>query len=143
MPATIPDLWPETFNVDGLPPVVILKAQASKLAEKTMGIVEAEVITDITDEWGANTKVHSLDLIAPALGNYKHRVLQLVHRDLLVYPLRIRAMEGEQERSVQDQSALIQAVSEILRSPGVKNVIDSLIVRSNEATGRVGVATAG
>ena len=63
MSTTIPDLWSDDIQVDVLTPLVILRAQESRLGRKTQGILEARVTTVATEAWIQ----HQLDLIAPAL----------------------------------------------------------------------------
>ena len=76
MPATIPSLWPD-INVDLVPPLIILRAQATRLGQLTKGILEAEVTT-VTGE--DDFVVHRLDLLAPSLEDRRVRILTATHR---------------------------------------------------------------
>lgn len=86
MAATIPSLWPD-INVDLVPPVTILRAQATRLGQLTKGILEAEVTTVTGDK---DFTMHRLDLIAPALDGRRVRVLTATHREDY-YPLVLEA----------------------------------------------------
>jgi len=87
MTATIPNLWPEGIKVDVLPPVTILKYQATKIREMTKGILECEVTTVTGPE---DFVSHRLDLIAPVLDGRRQRVLTATHRADL-YPVVVEA----------------------------------------------------
>jgi hypothetical protein len=102
MSASIPDLWPEDIAVDSVTPLAILNAQATKLAEKTKGLLEAEVTTheeqepvpqpgvvDVSRPLSKILLVHEFDVIAPALQNYRHRIMSVKHSPELCYPCRI------------------------------------------------------
>lgn len=77
MTTTIPSLWPD-INVDLVPPLTILRAQASRLGQLTKGILEAEVTTVTGD---TSFVVHRLDLIAPSLDDRRVRILSATHRE--------------------------------------------------------------
>lgn len=87
MTATIPNLWPDDIKVDVLPPLAILRVQASKIHQLTKGVLEGAV-TSVTGPDDLAT--HRLDLIAHALDNRCVRVLSVTHREAF-YPVVIEA----------------------------------------------------
>jgi hypothetical protein len=149
MSTSIPDLWPEDLSVNILTPAAILKGQAAKLAEKTKGLLEAEVTTseepraaagplDLTrtdaQSTGNTLIVHDFDLIAPALQNYRHRVMVAKHSAALCYPASVMSEALIHGPIVANsEQEFIQLVGTILQSVAVRAVIQSLIARSNEA----------
>jgi hypothetical protein len=158
MTATIPNLWPDDIKVDVLPPLVILRAQASKIHQLTKGVLLGEV-TSTEDSDGFVT--HRLDLIAPALDNRRARILSVTHREGF-YPVvieaecfRPKAPPRPRSRPAGEvtsrffgssewpdpkdwrpigggQDEFIRRVGEVLKSKEVRAVIDSLLALSNE-----------
>jgi hypothetical protein len=119
----IPNLWPAEVSVKVLSPVAILRAQVPRLAQLTKGILLAE----ITSEDSRDHVRHSFDVIAPALENYRHRLLFVQHAKQLVYPVQVDSHEAA------SQDEFMKLVADILNSPEVRSVLHSLIARSNEA----------
>ena len=158
MPATIPSLWPDDIKVDVLPPLTILKLQAAKLHGITKGILDAEVTTVTGPD---DLVTHRLDLIAPTLDGRRTRVLVATQRTEF-YPVVLEAdcyrpkdsypfgrslaaisevvagMSAEWPRSndwrpaANDQDEFLKRIAEVLRSPTVRSIIDSLLALSNE-----------
>ncbi len=156
MAGTIPVLWSDDISVDVLSPVAILRAQARPLAEKTKGLLRAD-IESITSDTGRVK--HQFDLIAPALGNFRRRVLTATHQKDLVYPVIVEAecflpeynspisrvaarmqsassigpntLPDGQRLAATDQE-FIKLVGEVFRSSQVRSLIQSLIARSND-----------
>ena len=60
----IPDLWPASVKVEILTPYAILRAQATKLTERTQGIVEGKVRSR---EVAPSLICHTFELLAPVL----------------------------------------------------------------------------
>jgi len=93
------DLWPQDIDVESLiPPVVILREQASLLAERTRGLVRAEVESEekpaadvegyLADALRPESRIeytHTLVLVTPALQSYRY-VLISVRHDFQPYP---------------------------------------------------------
>lgn len=156
MAASIPVLWSDDIKVDVLTPLAILRAQVEPLRKKTQGLLEAEVTTSTS---GDNV-LHKFDLIAPALGGYRRRILTATHQKEMIYPVTVEAecfatppprsytalqvmkafelddssSAGEEDgrrKAVTDQE-FINLVGEALRSSQVRGAIQSLIARSNE-----------
>jgi hypothetical protein len=88
MPDTIPNLWPTDIVLNVVSPLAILRTQAGLLAEMTKGLLIAQVST-IKTEHGLVR--HLLDLIAPALNGYRHRLLTATHHRDMIYPVTVTA----------------------------------------------------
>jgi hypothetical protein len=150
MSIAIPDLWSDDIKVDVVTPLAILRAQTGPIRRKTKGILEAEVST-ITSEAGRVR--HQLDLIAPVLDGYRHRLLAATHEKDLVYPVTVEAEcfkpaptfggSGEVLSSITlpkpdwrprayTEQEFIDLVSKVLHSGEVRSLLQSLIARSNE-----------
>lgn len=159
MTTKIPDLWPEEIRADVLPPLVILRAQASFVEQKTKGILEAEVTTTEAEQW----VYHDLCLIVPAMNRYKIGLLGAWHRSKAIYPVYIIADLAENtpasemipsrvqmqmqlpcspcpefSRSAHTQEEFITVVRDILQSGKVRAIIQSLLARSQEIDSRRG-----
>ena len=150
----IPNLWPtDEIVVDVLPPLVILRAQASNLRLMTKGILEAEINT----LRGSGGRLqHQLEILVPALEHYRRRLLTATHDENMVYPVYVDDETPEVDtanallgREVGDlisagmrgvrkpvrcstQDVFIETLQQILRSSTVKSLVQSLIARSNE-----------
>jgi hypothetical protein len=138
MATTIPDQWPD-IDVNILTPQAILRYQASQLKKKTRGLLDAELSVTTA----GNKSSLQLDLIAPALNGYRHRVLAAHFETEMVYPAIVVAdcylestgslafpYPGHREASTERE--FLEIVAEVLRSKEVRALIDSLIARSNE-----------
>lgn len=127
MPQTIPDLWPKSFGTaTELTPTAILKMQASKLAEKTGGIVLGEVQSSGQGE----TLRTDFNLIAPALSNYRYRLFSIVH-PLENYPVEISGAPGQDAPvGARDEPEFLNGLSDILNSERTRRIIQSLIEHS-------------
>lgn len=80
------DLWPSDIAARRVKsPVGILREQASLLGKKTNNIVQAEVqlLNSSTDELGS-----AFFIVAPALNNYRYRLLTVWH-EIDLYPVQI------------------------------------------------------
>jgi hypothetical protein len=70
------DLWPNDFGTVGVkPPVTVLREQANLLANKTNGILEAEVRTSTESDHFS----HRFSIVSPALGGYRYLLFTLGH----------------------------------------------------------------
>jgi hypothetical protein len=155
MSATIPVLWSDDITVDVLSPVAILRSQTGPLSQITKGLLEAGIETITSDSGKVQLQ---FDLVAPVLNNFRRRILLATHQKDLVYPVVVEAecfisedsspilrgiariqsplqvtnqlLEG-QRRAATDQE-FIKLVGEVLRSPQVRSLIQSLIARSND-----------
>lgn len=140
MAQRIPNLWSEKdVKVEVLSPVAILHTQAANLETMTKGLIEAE-ITMLSNERGET--LYNLDLVAPALGGYRHRLFGISHKQDMVYPVKFvlestqtfplfARLNGKGEIA-ETEAAFLEKLGEVLQSSTVNAVIQSLIARSNE-----------
>lgn len=149
MPSAIPDLWPDEVAVtDVLTPSAIMRYQAGQLREKTKSLLEGEVQTAENEGW----KLHSFDLLAPALNRYRYRLFSARHRKEMVYPVIVESpcLESKATRNAlldalggaaiplgqseaATQQEFIDLIGKVLRSDHAKSVIQSLIAQSQDA----------
>jgi hypothetical protein len=128
MPATIPDLWPQDFGTSGpVPPVAILRGQAAALAERTKGLVTAEV-----RNWSEDPGrfCYAFELIAPALDDYRYRLFTIDH-DINLYPVELRApvIRPETYRAANPEE-FAAVLKEVLSRDETLRVVRSLIAQS-------------
>jgi hypothetical protein len=151
---TIPNLWPTDIVLNVVSPLAILRTQAGLLSEMTKGLLTAEVATVETDNGAVR---HLLDLIAPALNGYRHRLMSVTHRRDMIYPVTVIAegfppkfhakvmaqavasisevltpLTGGSYPQAATQQEFLEMAGEILHSPEVRSLIQSLIARINE-----------
>lgn len=144
----IPDLWGHSISVDVLTPAAILNVQAALLKHKTQGIVIAELQSETDNK---NIVTINLDLIAPAVDNFRARVLAVRHKADYVYPALVTssAFSGKGGGSIGDlkwggledglsmlahtETEFVSLLQEALQSGVVLSIVQSLIARSNEA----------
>lgn len=147
---TIPDLWPTAaLKVDVRTPVAILRTQATRLGQRTQGLLIGEV-TITTGE--NNQVVLGLEVIVPALNNYRYRLLSVQHAQDAIFPAKVSAngfkidvtefgMLLQNSRTVTkhvntktaySEGDFIDIVHEALQAPETTALMQSLIVRSNE-----------
>jgi hypothetical protein len=161
MPTTIPDLWSPDIRVDVLTPVAILNCQVSYFDKKTQGILQAGIFTTDTGD----RLIHQLDLVAPVLGNYRRTLLTAEHGRFDAYPaivtsqaflpeqkrvgeLDIPTIEAgaaffkgaRNQREARTQEEFMDLVRQVLHSGLVRSLIQSLIARSNETRGMLGLS---
>jgi hypothetical protein len=77
------NLWPSDLELETIiTPVSILRTQANLLGERTRGMLVGEVKT-----WTKGDTIHhALDVVVPALENYRYRLLK-VHHSMALYPV--------------------------------------------------------
>ena len=139
MAQRIPNLWSQKdVNVQVLSPLAILRTQAANLEQMTKGLIEAEV-TVLTDEKGET--VYQLDIIAPVLGGYRHRLLAVSHQKDMVYPVKFILSPNQSSEllwsysnrgAAETELTFLEKLGEVLQSKTVNAVIQSIIARSNE-----------
>ena len=157
---TIPDLWPSAaLKMNVLTPVAILRTQATRLGQRTGGVLVGEV-TVVTGE--NKQVVLSLELIVPALNNYRYRLLSVRHAQDAIYPAEVSAKSLKSSvtlpvpksvamfpdsfpsytpntiitdaETAYSEKEFISIVQKALRAPETIAFMQSLIVRSNEET---------
>jgi hypothetical protein len=139
MPIEIPDLWGDDIKVDVLPPLIILKAQDEAIRRKTQGTLHTEIITAEEEQNDAIWVIHTLDLIAAAIG-YRESILTVSHEREKLYPVAIEVgvpiewTDGTPAHRIRCFSAdeFIRELRAALQSPLTKSTIATLLARSNE-----------
>jgi len=137
MATDISNLWPlDAIHVDVRTPRDILLMQTGQLQQATKGLLESQVHTTEAKE-GVS---HRFDIIAPALGNYRHSVMTVKHSRDMPYPTTISSIADTlSERMSTDinrqytEEDFIERVREILGSVQVVAVIQSLLARIQSA----------
>lgn len=140
MTDAIPNLWPKKFSRGILTPLAVLRVQAAKFKDMTEGLLEAEVTTNWERE---DLKVHSLELIAPALDSYRRVILTVRHAHPGAYPLWLRSdfLSGSVEDYDEDhpsgecgsQEELFSALRQVFASRELSTLVESLIAQINDA----------
>jgi len=131
------DLWP---NFEKLPkfraPAQILREQAELLGEKTGNVIRAEVLPlKVRDE---GRLLFGFSLIAPALNNYRLRVLNLGHEVRRLYPAKLTTMlqppvEGRYPvYELGSESAFVEALKSVLGHETTVHAVQSLWVQSED-----------
>jgi hypothetical protein len=130
------DLWGDiSVEKEIKLPVTILKEQATLLGEKTNKILEA--IVNSVNLSSRDSVGYSLNIIAPALSNYKYKVLNITHPAILIYPVTIvyqRENGNSIGASCRDEIEFNEKLKEILSSEIVHKVIVALISQSKATT---------
>jgi hypothetical protein len=117
-----PNLWPEDFGtIDFVPPVAILREQATALGARTKNIVEAEVET--TAEGGKFR--HNFYVRATAAGDYRYLLL-MVEQEIAPYPLRV-FWSNEKTTECTSEADFTEALRDIFAEEHTRRVIQSLI----------------
>jgi hypothetical protein len=135
------DLWPdEIAETEGeIPPITILKQQASLLGRRTKNLVEAEVETGTSDF--QRYLRHTLFLVAPALNFYRHPLLEVEHDATKMYPATIKARRSrngssEQHRiRVKNSNEFKKALKEVFADDETKKTIGSFLAQSGATIG--------
>lgn len=134
MPNATDDLWPGEWGViPSETPLSLLKSQASLLANKTNGVVEAAVVKSVLElPDGDQRFVAGLQLIAPMLGGYQYKLLRVVY-PVAFFPCRIAAHDdGFQYHKVANMEELRSSLQNILTHEKTRQVVNSLIAQSSE-----------
>lgn len=78
----IEDYWPDLDPAAVVTPASILKTQAAALSRKSRGLLQAEVETFANGD----DVFHRLDIVVPALENYRYSLLR-IHHAAMLYPV--------------------------------------------------------
>jgi hypothetical protein len=124
------NLWGQLPQIDKIrTPTEVLREQASALGDMTSGTLQGEV-TVSPREGSFNV---DLDIVAPALDNYRFNVLEASH-DLNLYPVKVRPGWNKYDAKGQvdcaDESQLLGALEKVLTSPKVRSVVTTLLAQS-------------
>lgn len=137
MATAIDDLWPaEIARATGpVPPIAILKQQASLLGQRTKNLVEAEVETKTADY--QRILRHTFNLVAPVLNFYRYPLLTVEHYVTQMYPATIKVtwIDKEFQNTVQEITAadadeFKDGLRRVFGDPETKKVIAALLVQS-------------
>ena len=122
------NLWgPLPTNKDIKLPVTVLKEQAGILSDATSKILVAEVSVSKSGE----SVTYSLDIVAPALDNYRYQVLFVTHK-AVAYPLQVFQVRGNPIKCSNEQEFL-DVLKSILSSEKTHAVVSSLLAQSKAA----------
>jgi hypothetical protein len=128
------DLWPDFAPAEGeVPPITILKEQASLLGLKLKNLVEADVETGTTDY--QRFLRHTLVLIAPVLNFYRYKLLEVEHSATELYPATIKASSDDPANPISNikadnQDEFKAALKDVFASAQTKRVIENLLAQS-------------
>jgi hypothetical protein len=130
--ATIPNLWPESFDTVKQPsPAAILRQQGDYLGQKTNHYVYGEVTTT---RHNPQELFHHFRIRAPRLD--VEQVAVFVKHDFSMYPaeLCLLDVDGQQLRSVtaRNSDEFIAQLRTYLSAPHWKAFIESLIAQVDE-----------
>ena len=135
------DLWPSDLGLGTVvTPASILRTQAKLLGERTQGMLEGEVNT-----WTQGSDVyHDLNVIVPALDNYKYRLLR-VHHSMTLYPvfvdeepapynsLRARTpLEKLGDRGLRDEDSLREWLRQTLAKQETTQILKNLYAQATQ-----------
>ncbi len=157
MAESIPNLWPSNISETVVSPLAIMRAQVAPLQSMTKGLLRVIVSTIGSEE--SDRVVHTMSLVAPGLNDVRYQILWVTHFKDHAYPVTIDADCFESKpkpgdplpaKDVQNvlkgfsggqndwrpqadsEDAFIKNLGKALKSPEVRSVIDSLLVRLNE-----------
>lgn len=128
------DLWPDFAPAEGeLPPITILKQQASLLGLKMKNLIEAEVETGTTDY--QRFLRHTLYLVAPVLNFYRYKLLDVEHPATEMYPVIIKVPTDDPANNTLEIKAASEEefkaeLKNVFASAQIKKVIENLLAQS-------------
>lgn len=118
------DLWPDLEAEKIRNPKTFLVEQANFLGEKTKNVLLAEVRSsgDIKKKI-----LHSFDIVAPALSNYRFNLFHIRH-EILYYPLEF--LYKNANTRINDEKELIEKMKEVFNNDDTKKILSSLYSQS-------------
>ncbi|MFD2571129.1 hypothetical protein ACFSUS_10820 [Spirosoma soli] len=120
------NLWPDFAIETTKSPKAILKEQAGYLMAKTNNLLSADVQTGQNNQ---DSIVHDFYIVAPALNNYRFRVLTIVH-EAIYYPLTVFWDKYNVDFTAENQEEFIELLRKIFKDPSTIQVISSLLSQS-------------
>jgi hypothetical protein len=118
--------WPESFgNELPTPPILMLRQAASELADRTTGAIEAQV----TSGNDGVRQTHAFWLVAPALGNYRHRLLLVTH-SISLYPCNVTYDPKGNVHQCEDSDRFGLLLLELLRDEETLTIVRALLSQS-------------
>ena len=157
MAESIPNLWPGNISETVVSPLAILRAQVEPLRIMTKGFLRVIISTIKSEE--SDRVVHTMSLVAPGLGDDRYQILWVTHDRDHAYPVTIDAEcfepklkpgdplpsndvqkvfkgfsggQNDWRPQADSEDAFIKNLGKVLKSPDVRSVIDSLLVKLNE-----------
>lgn len=136
------DLWGELPNLESIRlPLVILREQAAKLANRTNRVVQGEVVVESTSSFAERAYTRRgdsepfnidssarMDLVVPALNDYRYTLLRMLFLAADPYPVILIRSKGTPESVVcHDESEFRSALKEILTAPETMTVVAALL----------------
>ncbi len=133
MADAIPDLWPDIEQTQVIPPVAVLKEQASALGRKTNQLLQGRVETrsDYSRQF-----LHTFYIVAPTLGDYTYELFWIKH-GVDQYPVVAPTYSGEPgppEVRIETEGELIDYIRGVLNSANTKKVVSSLLAQVKAAS---------
>ena len=150
MAVAVDSLWSPDIKPTTQSPRSILDVQARAISQQTNGLLVGEVRAS-RDEL-SNSVYLNLDIVVPALHNYRQRILTATHALATIYPVRVdselltpflfekpRERMGQIITSTEANANLASSdeqfrnlVGQVLRSHPVTSLAQSLIAQAND-----------
>ena len=113
-------------------PVSYLREQATALREATEGILVGDVRQ--FDVQSRNPQLgFSLMIVAPALNNYRYRVLS-IRQPIVMYPLMLESTALDETLEIANEEQLVAALERILGSDVIQRVVAALLAQARETS---------
>lgn len=137
----IPDLIPDEFGVsDVTTPVSILRRQATALSEKTKGLVEghveSEVLSRTNRRTGDRSDMVSLQfyVVAPVVQRYRRLIFTVQHDAVEMYPATITSEidPAVNSRVIESEMELLNKLTGEFQSDKFKAIVRGLLILSRE-----------
>jgi len=122
-------MWGELGNLEKVKtPAAVLREQANLLTEATGHILEGDVTVG-RGPFVAWVFQASLDIVAPALNEYRYSVLEASY-PMGIYPVHIRDRVHDKEYECADEKEFLARLESILSSSELRTVIATLLSES-------------
>ena len=141
------DLWPDDIEHTSVKaPVTILREQGTLLGRKTSNLVEGEITVGSRSDIPSESFSYIFYFVAPALGGYRYRLLEILHSAVL-YPLLITmdsdifaelladmgkaaATRTPYTMAANSEDSFMEILRKIFATKKVKRVIEAIIAQS-------------
>lgn len=123
---TATNLWgnlPESTEIK--PPLVFLREQASILGQLTSNVLQG----DVQVSKDGSTIAATLDIVAPALDNYRFRIVSISH-GISFYPVTLTWHLNNRSHVCPDEKEFLRLLQTYLSSPETHKIIGSLVAQS-------------
>ena len=118
------NLWPSDFGSPNVvPPVVILRQQATALEENTGRVLRGKVEAIQTDDLSI---YYNFYIVAPSLNNYAYNLFWLSHPIDALYPVLLDGREPQ----LNSPEELKAALKEIFFREKTRNIVQALLAQS-------------